>query len=155
MFSYLGLTSWDSFCPNFTRFGVVEPYQANLGLSVLRYKTGFVLISQGSIISHDWRHAENIIPHFFLKRKLFLRYLSISGSRKHLISIWGCKLSQFRTQAPYVYVVLASWNSPYFTWFGLVEAHHANSGVCEDFKTLALFWTQKHRCCQKCFNSDT
>ena len=89
MIAYLGLTSWNSFCSSFTRFGVVEPYEANLSLSVLTYKTGFVLISQGSIISHDWRHAENIISHFSFNRKLILRYLSISGSRKHLISIWG------------------------------------------------------------------
>ena len=74
---------------------MVEPYQANVGLSVLRYKTGFVLISHVSIISHDLRHAENIIPHFFFNRKIILRYLSISGSRKHLISISALGTTEF------------------------------------------------------------
>ena len=129
MFAYLGLTSSNSFLPNFTRFGVVEPYQANLGLSVLRYKT---LISQGSIISHDLRHVKNIVSTFFFQPKAYASYFHRFLGAGNTLYRFGDRLSRFRTQALYqssVYLVLTSWNSPNFTWFGSVEAYHANFGV--------------------------
>ena len=108
MFAYLGLTSWNSFCPNFTWFDVVELYQANLGLSVLRYKT---LISQGTIISHESSHI------FLSTESLCFIFSSISGSRKTPSKIWvGCPtgtLPEFCVSR----------------WSGSVEAYHANFGV--------------------------
>ena len=58
-----------------------------MGLSVLRYKTGFV------------RHAENIVSHFFVNRKLCCDIDRFLAAGKHLISIWGVSALGFSGSA--------------------------------------------------------